>query len=87
MGACGLGFGGVGGGALALELVGAVEDFLPPGFVMKVPIDGFAEAGGVVLLGRPAKFVTDLRGIDGVAEVVAGAVGDEGDQVLGGLEC
>ncbi len=65
----------------AFEAVLAVEDFLPPGFVVEVPLDGLAEAGGVVVGGGPAQVVFYFGGVDGVAEVVAGAVGDEGDLV------
>lgn len=49
--------------------------------VIKVPFDRFAEAGGVVLFWGPAELVFDLGGVDGVAQVVAGAVGDEGDLI------
>lgn len=47
--------------------------------------DGLAEAGGEVGAGGPAKFVARLVGIEGVSEVVAGAVRDvvQGDRWRG----
>ncbi len=68
-------------GAEALEFVGAVEDRGGPGLGVEIPLHGFTEAGGVVLFRGPAEFGFDLRSVDGVAQVVAGAVGDEGDLV------
>ena len=63
----------------AFKFIAAIKDVLDPVGVVEIPLDGFAEAGSVVLLGRPAEFVFDLGGIDRVAQVVPGAVGDEGD--------
>lgn len=65
----------------AFAAVSAVLNFLPPGFVVQVPLDGFAEAGFEGFLWRPAQLFFDFAGVDGVAMVVARAVGDEGDQV------
>ena len=47
--------------------------------MVEIPLDGLSEAVGVVLLGLPADFLFDLGCVDGVAQVVAWAVGDEGD--------
>ena len=38
----------------------------------------------VILFGLPAKFVADFGGVDGIAEVMTGTVGDKGDQGFGG---
>lgn len=49
----------------------------PPGLVLDVPVDGLLEALGEVGVGRPpAQLAPQLRAVDGVAAVVAGAVGD-----------
>ena len=53
---------------------------LPPVLVFEVPLDGFAEAGLKGFAGFPAEVGADLGGIDGVAEVVAGAIGDKDDE-------
>ena len=49
----------------------------PPGLVLDVPVDGLLEALGEVGVCRPpAQLALELGGVDGVAAVVAGAVGD-----------
>lgn len=49
----------------------------PPGLVLHVPIDGGLEPLGEIGVGRPpAQLAPELRAVDGVAAVVAGAVGD-----------
>ena len=49
----------------------------PPGLVGDVPVDGLLEALGEVGVRRPpAQLALELGGVDGVAAVVAGAVGD-----------
>ena len=49
----------------------------PPGLVGDVPVDGLLEALGEVGVRRPpAELALELRAVDGVAAVVAGAVGD-----------
>ena len=45
----------------------------------EVPLDGFANAGFESFGGFPAEFTVDFGGIDRVAAVMAGAVGDIGD--------
>lgn len=49
----------------------------PPGLVGNVPVDRLPQALGEVGVGRPpAELALELRAVDGVAAVVAGAVGD-----------
>ena len=49
----------------------------PPGLVGHVPVDSGLQALGEVGVGRPpAELALELRAVDGVAAVVAGAVGD-----------
>ena len=49
----------------------------PPGLVGDVPVDGGPEPLGEVGVRRPpAQLALELGGVDGVAAVVAGAVGD-----------
>ena len=57
----------------------------PPGLVLDIPVDGCLEPLGEVGVGRPpAQLALELRAVDGVAAVVAGAVGDP-VEVLGVL--
>jgi hypothetical protein len=67
-------------------LVGAAFDVGDPVGVVQVPLDGFAYAGFEGFFGCPAEFALDLAGVDGVAQVVAGAVLDMGDQVFIGAD-
>ena len=65
---------------LALRAVAGLGGLLgraPPGLVLNVPVDRLLEPLGEVGVGRPpAELVLELRAVDGVAAVVAGAVGD-----------
>lgn len=67
-------------GLLALRAVARLGGLLgraPPGLVGDVPVDGGLEPLGEVGVGRPpAELALELRAVDGVAAVVAGAVGD-----------
>ena len=67
-------------GLLALCAVAGLGGLLgraPPGLVGDVPVDGGLEPLGEVGVGRPpAQLALELGGVDGVAAVVAGAVGD-----------
>lgn len=67
-------------GLLALCAVTGLGGLLgraPPGLVGHVPVDGGLQALGEVGVGRPpAQLALELGGVDGVAAVVAGAVGD-----------
>lgn len=77
-----------GSGLLALCAVARLGGLLgraPPGLVGDVPVDGGLEALGEVGVGRPpVELALELRAVDGVAAVVAGAVGDP-VEVLGVL--
>ena len=67
-------------GLLALCAVAGLGGLLgraPPGLVGHVPVDGLLQALGEVGVRRPpAELALELGGVDGVAAVVAGAVGD-----------
>ena len=57
----------------------------PPGLVLDVPVDRLLEPLGEIGVGRPpAELALELGGVDGVAAVVSGAVGDP-VEVLGVL--
>ena len=72
--------GSPGFGLLALGPVPGLGGLLgraPPGLVLDVPVDGGLEALGEVGVRRPpAQLALQLGRVDGVAAVVAGAVGD-----------
>lgn len=75
-------------GLLALCAVAGLGSLLgraPPGLVGDVPVDGGLQPLGEVGVRRPpAQLALELGGVDGVAAVVAGAVGDP-VEVLGVL--
>ncbi len=61
----------------AVAGLGGLLGRAPPGLVGDVPVDGPLEPLGEVGVGRPpAELALELRAVDGVAAVVAGAVGD-----------
>ena len=61
----------------AVAGLGGLLGRAPPGLVLDVPVDGLPEPLGEVGVGRPpAELALQLGGVDGVAAVVAGAVGD-----------
>ena len=61
----------------AVAGLGGLLGRAPPGLVGDVPVDGLLEALGEVGVRRPpAQLALELRAVDGVAAVVAGAVGD-----------
>ena len=69
----------------AVAGLGGLLGGAPPGLVLDVPVDGPLEPLGEVGVGRPpAQLALELGGVDGVAAVVAGAVGDP-VEVLGVL--
>lgn len=69
----------------AVARLGGLLGRAPPGLVLDVPVDGGLEALGEVGVGRPpAQLALELGAVDGVAAVVAGAVGDP-VEVLGVL--
>lgn len=59
----------------------ARSDAVHPFLIVEIPTHGFLDALFKLEGGFPTQFVFELRGVDGVAQVVAGAVGDEGDEV------
>lgn len=69
-------------GAVLLALcavagLGGLLGRAPPGLVLHVPVDRLLEPLGEVGVGRPpAQLALELRAVDSVAAVVAGAVGD-----------
>ena len=61
----------------AVAGLGGLLGRAPPGLVLDVPVDGLLQAPGEVGVGRPpAQLALELGRVDGVAAVVAGAVGD-----------
>lgn len=62
-----------------LQAILAAEDRFPPGAVFQVPTDRRFEPRGAVLTRLPTELVPQLAGVDRVAEVVAGTVGDKRD--------
>ena len=69
----------------AVAGLGGLLGRAPPGLVGHVPVDGPLEPLGEVGVGRPpAQLALELGGVDGVAAVVAGAIGDP-VEVLGVL--
>ena len=67
---------------LVVILVFAADDLFPPAAVVQVPPNCPLDTVGKLRLGQPAQLIVDLRRVDGVAQVVALAVGHEGDEVL-----
>src|SRR5210317_2109053 len=72
---------GSGREAEPLALVAAVTYVVAPLLVGEVPVDGFSEAGFEGLTRNPAQLSLDLAGIDGVALIVSGPIGDELNQI------
>ena len=69
----------------AVARLGGLLGRAPPGLVGDVPVDRLLEPLGEVGVGRPpAELALEFRAVDGVAAVVAGAVGDP-VEVLGVL--
>ena len=61
----------------AVACLGGLLGRAPPGLVGDVPVDRLLQAPGEVGVRRPpAQLALELGGVDGVAAVVAGAVGD-----------
>ena len=61
----------------AVAGLGGLLGRAPPGLVLDIPVDGLLQALGEVGASRPpAQLALELRAVDGVAAVVAGAVGD-----------
>ena len=69
--------------ALVIGLIVAADDAHPPVTVLEVPLDGLLDAVLELRLRLPTELRVDLRRVDGVAAVVALAVGDVLDEVFG----
>ena len=69
--------------ALVVGLVVAADDAHPPVAVLEVPLDRLLDAVLEFRLRLPAELRVDLRRVDGIAAVVALAVGDVLDEVFG----
>lgn len=68
---------------LVIGLIVAADDSHPPVTVLEVPLDRLLDAVLEFRLRLPAELCVDLRRVDGVAAVVALAVGDVLDEVFG----
>ena len=64
-----------------IPLVVAGGDVVHPGLVVEIPTDGALDAFLELQGGLPAQFALELGGVDGIAQVVTGTVGDIGDEV------
>lgn len=62
-------------------LVGPALDVLNPFGVFQIPLNRFADSSFEGFFWRPTQFALDLAGVDSVAQVVAGAVLDVGDEL------
>ena len=49
--------------------------------MFQIPAHRLGQAVGQGVAGRPAQLAMQFCGIDGIAEIMAGTVGDEGDQI------
>ena len=63
-----------------LRLIAAIQNRLPPGAIVKIPANRLFDAGFEGFLRAPAKLALDFRGVDGIAPVMSGPVGDKCDQ-------
>ena len=64
-------------------LIVTIDDMLPPSLMLEIPLDRLLDAVLELRLRLPAEFRVDLRRVDGVAAIVAFAVGDVLDEVFG----
>ena len=67
--------------ALIILLILSTRDVVHPLLMLQIPPHCFLYALLKLKAGLPAEFALELGGVDGVAKVVAGAVGDVGDEV------
>src|SRR5947207_14550557 len=72
------GLGRAGDEAEPLAGIDALAQRLPPGPVVEIPAHRRGEPAVEIVTGAPAEPALELAGVDGIAVVVAGAVGDEG---------
>ena len=66
---------------LVILLVVTAGDVVHPLLVVEIPSDGFLNAFLELQAGLPAKFALQFAAVDSIAQIVAGAVGDIGDEV------
>ena len=66
---------------LVVLLVVATGDVVHPLLVVEVPTDGLLDALLELKRGLPTELLLQLGGVDGIAEVVTGTVGDVGNQI------
>lgn len=66
---------------LIILLVIAGSNVVEPGLIVEVPLDGLLDAFLKLEAGFPSELALQFAGVDGVAQVVAFAVGDVRDQV------
>ena len=52
-----------------------------PGAIGQIPLHGFAQPAGKSLLRHPAEFALDLARINGVAQIVTGAILHKDDEI------
>src|SRR5258707_453240 len=71
-------------GTEALAAIDALADRLPPGGVGEIPAPRLAQPAGKIVLGPPAELASQFPVVDGVAQIVSGAVRHEADQALMG---
>jgi hypothetical protein len=72
--------------AQTLLLITLILDILPPLAMFQIPLHGFSDPGIEGLPGTPTEFTFKFPGINGIAEIMAGPVGDKGDQFLVTIE-
>ena len=66
---------------LIIFLILAARDVVHPLLMFQIPADGLLYAFLELQTWLPPEFALEFGGVDGVAKVVAGAVGDVGDEV------
>src|SRR5438876_5373350 len=65
-------------------MIDTLANRLPPVAVGKIPAHRLAQSAGEILQRAPAEFAPQLRVVDGIAQIVSGAVRHEADQALMG---
>lgn len=69
-------------GAETFALIAAILHAAAPFQIIQIPLDRLANAGHEGFLRRPTEIALDFAGIDGVAQVMAWAVLDVGNEVF-----